>query len=147
MKQTHIVRVRDVMKTKFDIVDGTATVEEALQKMEHLDTKCVVVNKRDTDDEYGILLISDIAHKVLAHDHAPERVNVYEVMTKPVITVRSDMNIKYCARLFDRFNLSRAPVIEDGQVIGIVSLTDLILRGMRKQQRSKGETPILKKVG
>ncbi len=147
MKQANIIRVRDVMKSNFDIVERTATVEEVLRRMEYLDTKCIVVNKRDQDDEYGILLISDIARKVLAHDHAPERVNVYEVMTKPVINVRPDMNIKYCARLFDRFNLSRAPVIEDGQIIGIVSLTDLILRGMRKQQRLGDETPILKKVG
>jgi CBS domain-containing protein len=147
MKQANIIRVRDVMKSNFDIVDRTATVEEVLSKMEHLDTKCIVVNKRDEEDEYGILLISDIARKVLALDHAPERVNVYEVMTKPVITVRPDMNIKYCARLFDRFNLSRAPVVEEGQIVGIVSLTDLILRGIRKQQRLGGEAPILKKVG
>jgi CBS domain-containing protein len=146
MKQTNIIRVRDVMKSKFDIVEGTTTVEEVLRKMEHVDTKCVVVNKRNEDDEYGILMISDIARKVLAHDHAPERVNVYEVMNKPVITVRPDMNIKYCARLFDRFNLSRAPVVEEGHIVGIVSLTDLILRGMRKQQRLDGEAPFLKKV-
>lgn len=125
-----VIRVRDVMKTRFDIIDGMATVREALQQMKYTETKCLIVEKRHEDDEYGILLISDIARKVLAKDRAPERVNVYEVMAKPVVAVDPQMDIRYCARLFTRFDLSRAPVIENGKVIGIVSLTDMVLRGL-----------------
>jgi CBS domain-containing protein len=48
-----------------------------------------------------------------------------------VITVDPDMDIRYCARLFDRFGLSRTPVVNGGgEVIGIVSLTDMVLRGL-----------------
>jgi len=125
-----IVRVRDVMKSRFDIVDGMTTVREALERMQHVETKCLIVDKRHADDEYGMLLISDIARHVLARDRSPERVNVYEVMAKPVISVDPDMDIRYCARLFDRFELSRAPVIEGGKVVGIVSFTDMVLRGV-----------------
>lgn len=125
-----VIHVRDVMKTRFDMIDGMATVKEALQQMKYTETKCLIVEKRHEDDEYGILLISDIARKVLAKDRAPERVNVYEVMAKPVIAVDPQMDIRYCARLFTRFDLSRAPVIENGKVIGIVSLTDMVLRGL-----------------
>jgi CBS domain-containing protein len=77
-----------------------------------------------------MLLISDIARKVLAADRAPERVNVYEVMAKPVVTVDPDMDIRYCARLFDRFGLSRCPVVDGGRVVGIISFTDMVLRGL-----------------
>ena len=125
-----IIRVRDVMKKEFDTVDGLDTVESALKKMKHISTKCLVVNKRHENDEYGMLLISDIARKVLAQDKAPDRVNVYEVMAKPVISVDHDMDVRYCARLFDRFNLSRAPVLDKGEVVGIVSMTDLVLKGL-----------------
>ena len=125
-----IIRVREVMKTRFDFVDGMTTVAEALRTMRHVETKALIVTRRDDDDEYGMLLISDIACQVLARDRAPERVNVYEIMTKPVISVAPDMDIRYCARLFERFDLSRAPVIEDGTVIGIVSFTDMVLRGL-----------------
>ncbi len=125
-----VIHVRDVMKTRFDMIDGMATVKEALQQMKYTETKCLIVEKRHEDDEYGILLISDIARKVLAKDRAPERVNVYEVMAKPVVAVDPQMDIRYCARLFTRFDLSRAPVIENGKVIGIVSLTDMVLRGL-----------------
>jgi predicted transcriptional regulator len=125
-----IVRVRQVMKTDFDTVDSMMTVFDALKSMRHIETKCLIVDKRHDNDEYGVLLLSDVARKVIGQNRSPERVNVYEVMAKPVINVDPEMNIRYCARLFDRFELSRAPVSEHGKVVGIVSFTDMVLRGL-----------------
>jgi predicted transcriptional regulator len=133
MSTNSVTRVRDVMKTDFDIVDGMALVIDALKTMKHVETKCLIVNKRHENDEYGILLLSDIARKVLAKDLSPNRVNVYEIMAKPVMTINPDMDIRYCARLFDRFDLSRAPVVENNKVIGIVSFTDMVLKGFCKE--------------
>jgi len=122
--------VQDVMKTNFDVVDHMASINEALSSMRHHETKCLIVEKRDEFDEYGMLLISDVARNVIGRDRSPHRVNVYEIMTKPVITVKPDMNIKYCAMLFERFDLSRAPVVKDSQVVGIVSFTDMVMKGL-----------------
>ena len=130
MNAKNIVRVRQVMKTDFDVVDGLATVADALRQMRHVDTRTLLVDKRHEDDEYGIVLLKDIAVQVLAKDRAPERVNIYEIMTKPVIGVDPDMDIRYCARMFERFGLGRAPVIDQGKVIGIVSYEDMVLRGV-----------------
>lgn len=130
MSSRKVVRVRDVMKREYDLVDGMTTVQEALEKMKYTETKCLIIDKRHEDDEYGIVLLSDIAKQVLARDRAPQRVNVYEVMSKPVISVDAAMDIRYCARLFDKFGLSRAPVVEQGKVIGVVSFTDMVLLGM-----------------
>jgi predicted transcriptional regulator len=127
MNQKTLVQVKDVMKKEFDIIDGMNTVEEALQKMKHVQTKCLIINKRHEHDEYGIVMIADIAKHVLAKDKAPDRINVYEIMSKPVIHIDADMDIRYCARLFDRFGLSRAPVMQDGKIIGIVSFTDMVI--------------------
>jgi signal-transduction protein with cAMP-binding, CBS, and nucleotidyltransferase domain len=123
-------RVRDVMKSNYDLVDGILTVSEALEKMKHVETKSLIVDKRHDDDEYGIVLMSDIARDVLAKDRAPERVNIYEIMSKPVISVDPDMDIRYCARLFDKFGLSRTPVVENGKIIGMISYTDMVLKGL-----------------
>ncbi len=130
MSEHKLIRVRDVMKTQVDIIDGMTTVREALEKMRHVETKTLLVDKRHEHDEYGIVLLSDIAKQVLARDRSPDRVNVYEVMSKPVVSVPPDMDIRYCARLFERFGLSRAPVIDNGKVLGIVSYTDMVLRGL-----------------
>ena len=129
MKPTRIM-VKDVMKHHVDFVDGMKTVKEALHEMQHIDTKTLIVNKRHDHDEWGIVVISDIARKVLAVDKSIERTNVYEVMTKPAVTIRQDMDIRYCARLFEQLGLSRAPVVRHGEIIGIVSHTDMVLKGM-----------------
>ena len=131
MSSKKIVRVRDVMKTEFDLVEGMHTVADVLRNSKHPETKCFIVNIRHQDDEYGIVLLSDIAKQVLARNKAPERVNVYEIMSKPVICVDPDMDIRYCTRLFENFGLGRAPVIEGKKVVGIVGYTDIVLSGVR----------------
>ncbi|WP_456417003.1 CBS domain-containing protein [Thiolapillus sp.] len=130
MTHKKLIRVREVMKTRFDMVSGMSTVAEALQQMQHIETKSLIVDKRQEDDEYGMVMLSDISREVLARDRAPGRVNIYEIMSKPVISVDPEMDIRYCARLFERFDISRAPVVENRRIIGIVSHTDMVLRGL-----------------
>ena len=137
MSEYKIVRVRDVMNPNYDVVAGTTTIKDALVSMKHPENKCFIVEKRNKDDEFGILLVSDVARKVLADDRAPDRVNVYEIMQKPIISVDPGMDIRYCARLLERFELTRTPVIENNEVVGIVSFTELVMGGMR--DRWEGE--------
>jgi predicted transcriptional regulator len=134
-----VVRVRDVMKKNFDMVDGRMTIMEALRTMKYVETKTLIVNKRHDDDEHGMLLLSDIAKNVLAKDRSPERTNVYEIMSKPLLPIDPEMDIRYCARLLERFGLSRAPVVENGKVIGIVSFTDMVLHGLVDFNGSKND--------
>jgi CBS domain-containing protein len=135
VNENKIVRVADVMKPDFDLVDGKLTIREALLSMKHPETRTLIVDKRDADDEYGLVLIADIAKKILAADRSPDRVNLYEIMAKPVLSVPPEMTIKNCARLLERFSLMRAPVISDGKVLGIVSFHDLVLRGLMELLR------------
>ncbi|MEJ2425824.1 MAG: CBS domain-containing protein [Candidatus Thiodiazotropha sp.] len=129
MSERTLVQVRDVMKSDFDLVDGMDTVQNALERMMHVETKSLIVKKRHENDEYGLVTLSDIARQVLAKDRAPERVNIYEIMSKPALSVSPEMDIRYCARIFSRFELSRAPVVENGKIVGIVSYTDMVLKG------------------
>ena len=131
MNERTVVRVKDVIKPDFDLVDGMDTVSEVLKRSEHPESKCFIVDTRHENDEYGLVLLSDIAKKVLARNRSPERINIYEIMTKPVVSVDPNMDIRYCARLFVNLGLGRAPVIDDGKVIGIVGYTDIVLHGIR----------------
>ena len=121
------------MKEQYDMVESVATVRQALEVMRHVETKCLIVDKGHENDEYGIVMLSDIANKVLAANRNPDRVSIYEVMSKPAITVHPDMDIRYASKLFGQFGLSRAPVVNrDGKVIGIVSYTDMVMKGLLK---------------
>jgi len=122
--------VRDCMRTEVTEVDGKLDVLSALKIMKNVGATSLIVKRRDENDEIGMLLFSDVAKEVIAKDRAPERVNVYEVMAKPVLTVRPDMEIRYCARMFVNFGISHAPVVENGKIVGIVSYYLLVLHGI-----------------
>ena len=127
MKNIDEITVKDVMRNNVTMVDGKISVLQALRTMKEVGGTSLIVRKRFPHDEYGMVLFSDIAKQVIATNRAPERVNAYEIMAKPVISVRPEMNIRYCARLFEKFGISHAPVIENDEVIGIVSYYLLVL--------------------
>jgi len=122
--------VRNCMRTDVTEVDGKLDVLSALRIMKKVGATSLIVKRRDENDEIGMLLFSDIAKEVIAKDRAPERVNVYEIMAKPVLTVRPDMEIRYCARMFENFGISHAPVVENGNIVGMVSFYLLVLHGL-----------------
>lgn len=130
MTSSRRISVRDVMKKEYGMIKGNATVKEALLKMQQLKTAVLVVEKRDVNDEFGLLLVSDIARKVLANDRASDRVNVYEIMNKPAVCIDPDMDIRYCSRLMARFDLMRALVVKDDAILGTVSPRALVLEGL-----------------
>jgi CBS domain-containing protein len=130
MTQNEIITARDIMHTQFIEVDGLMTVKEAIRRLREEDVSVILVEKRNEHDAFGIVLLADIAKKVLARDRSPERVNVYEIMSKPVVRIDPELDVRYCARLFDHFGLSRAPVLEHTKIIGLVSYTDIVLNGL-----------------
>ncbi len=122
------MRVADIMSADVHSVDGLATVAEAMALMRRHTISSLVVNRRDSDDEFGLLVVSDIAAQVIAAGRAPERVHVYEVMSKPVLTLPSDMLARYATRLLVRLGLSRAVVVDhDRNLLGMATLRDLVL--------------------
>ncbi len=125
------ILVKDVMWTEVDIIDSKITVQSALDDMQHKKTKMLIIDKTHEHDEYGVVLIGDIAAKVIAEGRSLERVNAYEIMTKPAISVHSDMEIRYCARFLTRLNLSRCPVVDNGKIVGVISLTSIVFGGIR----------------
>ena len=125
---TATLRVSDLMGSQVHTIDGLATVAEAMATMRRLQISSLVVNRRDDDDELGLITVSDLAREVITRDRAPERVNVYEIMSKPALAVRSGMLARYAVRLLVEFRVSRAPVVdEDGAPLGLVTLRDLVL--------------------
>ena len=128
MSEKRIIRVGDVMGSKLYTIDRLATVAEAMALLKRYEVSSLAVNRRDDDDEFGLLVVADIAREVIAQNRAPERVNVYEIMSKPVLTLPSAMLARYAVSLLVRFELSRAVVVDyERHPLGMVTLRDLVL--------------------
>jgi CBS domain-containing protein len=115
------------MQEGVDFIDGMATAKEAIATMRSKKVFALLVKKRNLEDAWGIIAIQDLIRGVIIPGRLPKDVNVYEIMTKPVITIPADMDIRYVARLFYRIGIRRAPVEDQGELIGMVSLSSLIL--------------------
>ena len=122
-----VVKVEDVMQTSLHTVNGLASVQEAIGEMRRLGVSSLVIERRNAGDEYGVVTVRDIASKVVAVSRSVARTSVYEVMTKPALTVAAGMNVKYAIRLLARFAINRALVTRDGELVGLVTLRDLVV--------------------
>ncbi len=136
----HFIAARDAMKPEVIMIERSASIAEALEVMQTNNVSALIVKKRNERDAFGIILLADIAKMVLAKDRSMNRVNVYEVMSKPVISVGPDMDVRYCARLFDHFGLTRAPVEENGEIIGMISYKELVFNGLCAMSEKSIET-------
>ena len=124
-------RVQDVMTTDLHAIDGLANVDEAIRLMRQHGVSSLVVARRDKDDEVGLLEVANVAAEVVAKNRPPERVSVYEAMSKPVVTLPPGMLVRYAVRLLVELGLTRAVVVdEERDAVGMVTLRDLVLAEM-----------------
>ncbi|MGW8205877.1 MAG: CBS domain-containing protein [Hyphomicrobiaceae bacterium] len=121
-------RIIDVMTPNPTLIDGLATVRQALNTMKDASMSSLVIDRRDDDDEYGLITVRDIAEKVIGQNRSLDRASVYEIMTKPVLTLEGRMQLHYAVRLLTRLGTSRALVMDNGKLKGIVTLRDITLR-------------------
>ena len=140
-KAGSFIRVREVMTPSPRVIDGLATVREAVELMREHHVSSLIIDRRHDGDEYGMVTVNDIAGKVIGQDRSPERMNVYEIMSKPLLTVDADMDIKYAIRILTRFHLSRALVLEKGAMLGIVTLRDMAIRYPDRLKAAKTDDP------
>lgn len=118
--------VSQVMMPNFKKVDGVTRVAEALKIMKEEKSNAILIEPRNEADVFGILTLKDIARKVIALRRKLHETHVYEIMSKPVLSVPANMPVPYAARLLNNFNVSYAMVIENNQVVGMVSLNGIV---------------------
>lgn len=121
---------KDVMTKKVILVDGMITAKEAVDIMRKEKVESLIIKKRSPQDACGIVNVRDFIKGVIIKDKTSEEVNVFEIMTKPVISIPANMDAKYVASLLTNTGIEMAPVEENGEYIGMVSLSDLILENL-----------------
>lgn len=125
--ETAFVKVEDVMQTSVHMISGVASLKDAITEMSRHNVSSVVIDRRHDGDEFGVLTVIEIATLAIAKNRSLERTNVYEIMTKPTLSLDPKMNVKYAIRLLTRLGHRRALVTSENGLLGLVTLRDLVL--------------------
>ncbi|MEA3255193.1 MAG: CBS domain-containing protein, partial [Candidatus Altiarchaeota archaeon] len=113
--------VRDVMHEP-TIIGPELLVLDAAKIMVEKEISSVLIKK---DDTLGILTERDISKKVIAKGFDGKTLMVSEIMSSPCYTIESDASINDASELFNKHNIRRLPVVEHGEVVGMVSARDI----------------------
>jgi signal-transduction protein with cAMP-binding, CBS, and nucleotidyltransferase domain len=101
-------------------------VREAVAVMEKHGVSSLIIERRQSGDEYGVVTVHDIAGKVIGMNRSTNRTSVYQIMTKPALTVHSHMNVRYALRMMSQFSVNRALVLRDDELVGLVTMHDMV---------------------
>jgi len=121
MKRT--ISVRDAMTVKVLTAGPNTTVARAARIMAERGVGSIVIVKGKKP--VGILTERDLLMKVLGSDLKPSRIKVGKIMSSPIITVNPATDITEAARIMAKNRIRRLPVVERGNLIGILSASDI----------------------
>jgi len=126
-----VARILQNKGTKVHAIAPDATVYQALELMAARDVGALVVI--EGDELVGIVSERDYARKVILKDRSSKEMRVHEIMSSPAVTVRLDTTVDECmVRMTDK-RCRHLPVVENGQVVGVVSIGDLVNWTIKQQ--------------
>jgi CBS domain-containing protein len=129
-------KLRKIMVENVVTVKPSDTVKRAAELMNlHGISSLIVV---DSGKPVGIVTERDMLSRVLTKSVATTKAAVVDIMSKPVITVSPNMRAGDAAKLMIEHNIKKLPIVENGELVGLVSLTDLL--------RSEGVVQFLNKL-
>jgi len=118
------LQVKDVMVTNIVTIEAWATAKKAAELMNRHDIGCLIV--MSNSKPIGIVTERDMLKRVLLQLRDPRKMRVSYVMSKPLITSSSQTEIRDAVRLMNERRIKKLPVVEDGRLLGLVSLTDVV---------------------
>ncbi|MCH8554905.1 MAG: CBS domain-containing protein [Schleiferiaceae bacterium] len=117
---------KDLATNQLFYIDGLASVREAIELMREKNVQALIIRKRNEADANGIVTASDIIKGVIIPDKTIDEVSIYEIMTKPVLSIPASLNAKYVPRLMYNAKIRVAPVEENGVYIGIINYSSFL---------------------
>lgn len=118
--------VQEIMQSNVITISPLASLRQAMALMKRHKVKSLVVERRDEHDAYGIITYTTILRTIVAEEGDIDLINVYDVCSKPVITVPPSMNVKYVARLLVEQKLRRLVVLDNNTLAGIITMNDIV---------------------
>lgn len=118
------LEVQNIMVSNVITVETNSLVMDAVKIMNQQGIGCLVVTENGSP--VGIVTERDLLKRVLAESKNPKKIRVQEVMSRPLIVVKPDLEIEEVIELmFDR-KIKKIPIVEDGKLLGLVTFTDLL---------------------
>jgi CBS domain-containing protein len=129
----------DEMNKDVTLIHPDKSVKYAGQILKAVDIGCLIV--MDEHGPVGILTERDIVQKVVAEGENPDEVKVRDVMTKDLITLEKQNTVEEAVDTMNRNHIKKIPITEDGQVVGIVTMTDMLktLRRIEEEYEKNGQ--------
>jgi CBS domain-containing protein len=124
-----MLTIADIMTREVQVIDRMETVADAILAMQTHSLRSLIVNRPAPDMPYGLLTERDVVYKVFARNLDPNRVRVQDIMRQPCIAVEPHLTLREAAVIMSDAGIQRAPVIQNGELLGIVSATDLVMKG------------------
>ena len=120
--------VKEIMTPKSTLitVSPMASVREALTLMREHKVRSVVVEKNAPSGAYGLVTFKNILQSIVAEDGDIDLLNVYDIANTPAISVSAQLDIKYAARMMVTSSIKRLLVIDNNELEGIVTMSDII---------------------
>ena len=119
-------KAKDIASDKLFFIDGLASVRDAVQLMKTKNVQALIIKKRNDEDANGIVTVADIIRGVLIPHKTFDEVSVYEIMTKPVLSISSHLNVRYVPKLMLDHKIKIAPVEENGEIIGLIDFSQCL---------------------
>jgi CBS domain-containing protein len=113
-------------KDKLVIISPMATVREAIKLMKERKVRSVIVNKRVDAGAYGLVTFKNILQSIVAEDGDIDLLNVYDIAATPAFSVSAKLDVKYAARMMVQNSIKRLLVIDNNELQGILTMTDII---------------------
>ncbi len=115
--------VRTFMSKRVFGVDSETSIQEAAEKMVEFNISSLVVVKND--EIIGLITNDDLKKRVVAKG-LDSTTEVEKIMTKELITVDIDTSVKEALEIMAGKNIKHIPVKEDGEIVGMLTFSDLI---------------------
>ena len=120
------MKVQEFMTTNIKFVDAEKSAYDAIEKMVDRRIRSLVVRFNKKNIEHGVITARDVVFKVLAKGLDPKKIRVSDIASKPILSIEQSMSIKEAAALMERSNIARIFVEKSKNIIGVISMVDLM---------------------
>ena len=129
------MKVDEIMTKKLETIHADASIYDAIERMIDKRIRSLLVKPRDEQDVYGVITVRDIVFKVLGKNLDLNKTKVSEITSKPLVCINKGMDVEHATNLMTKFNITRVFISEGKEIVGIISLLDVMSAELIKKAR------------